>query len=180
MNILLETERLIIRPLEVGDSEFIHRLLNTPSWLQFIGDRNVRTLADAEKYLVNGPLKSYKEHGFGPWLVCLRPDSCPIGICGLFKREYLDSPDLGFAFLPEFEGRGYAAESVAVILAYSEEQLALGKIVAFTETSNARSVRLLERSGFRYTEMIKPPKEDHELMLFTIDLETRGIDTAKP
>jgi RimJ/RimL family protein N-acetyltransferase len=178
MDILLETERLLIRPLNVGDSAFIHKLLNTPSWLQFIGDRNIRTLVDAENYLVNGPFKSYQEHGFGPWLVCLKQDNDPIGICGLFKREFLHSPDLGFAFLPEFEGRGYAAEAVAATLAYSEQRLSLRNIVAFTESSNTRSVRLLERTGFRFKEMIKPPKEDHELMLFAIDLATDRNGTS--
>jgi RimJ/RimL family protein N-acetyltransferase len=171
MNISLKTERLIIRSLVVEDKLFIHQLLNTPSWLQFIGDRNIRTLVDAENYLVNGPLKSYREHGFGPWLVSLGEDETPIGICGLFKREYLNSPDLGFAFLPEFEGRGYAAEAVAEILADAEQRGALRKVVAFTDPDNVRSIRLLERSGFRFTEMIKPPNEDHELMLFTIELD---------
>jgi RimJ/RimL family protein N-acetyltransferase len=170
MNILLRTERLIIRFLAVEDKLFIHRLLNTPSWLRFIGDRNIKTLLDAENYLVNGPLKSYRENGFGPWLVCLGEDETPIGICGLFKRDYLNSPDLGFAYLPEFEGRGYAAEAVAEILADAQQRIELRNVVAFTDPDNIRSIRLLERSGFRFKEMIRPPNEDHELMLFAIEL----------
>jgi RimJ/RimL family protein N-acetyltransferase len=171
MDTLLETERLAIRPLATTDRNFILELLNTPSWLQFIGDRKVRTPEDAENYLVNGPLKSYKEYGFGPWLVSsLENDGIPIGICGFFKRDFLPAPDLGFAFLPEFEGRGYAAEAVTVILAYAERDLSLKNVVAFTEINNARSIRLLERSGFQFKEMIRPPKEDHSLMLFSLDL----------
>jgi RimJ/RimL family protein N-acetyltransferase len=101
MKILFETPRLALRTFAAADDEFIMRLLNTPSWLQYIGDRNIRTLADAQRYIMNNLLKLYAEQGYGAWVVVLKETGAPIGICGLFKRKYLDQPDLGFAFLPE-------------------------------------------------------------------------------
>ena len=110
---VLETERLVLRHLAVSDGTFILELLNEPAWLQFIGDKHIRSLADAEAYVLNGPQKMYREHGFGLWLVELKENSAPLGICGLIKRPGLDDIDIGFAFLERHWGRGYAREAAS-------------------------------------------------------------------
>lgn len=169
-NTLFGTERLIVRPFNLDDGAFILKLLNTPSWLQFIGDRSVYTLADANKYLTDGPLKSYKENGFGAWMVSLKADNRQIGMCGLLKREFLIHPDIGFALLPGFEGKGYGTEVLTAALNYTKNHLQRSDIFAFTQRDNARSIRLLERSGFRFKEWIQPPGEEFPLLLYSIDL----------
>jgi RimJ/RimL family protein N-acetyltransferase len=170
MNTLFVTERLVVRPFDLDDEEFIFKLLNSPSWLKFIGDRFIYTLADARKYLIDGPLKSYIENGYGVWMVCLKEDKMPIGMCGLLKREFLVRPDIGFALLPLFEGKGYGAEVLAAALIYTKDHLQITDIFAFTDHDNSRSIRLLERSGFRFKEWIQPPGEKLPLLLYSIDL----------
>src|SRR5690349_21767190 len=111
---LLETERLSLRPISVDDAEFILALLNEPSFLRYIGDKQVRNLEDARQYILNGPVASYERHGLGLLLVELR--GSPIGMCGLLKRDELPEPDIGFALMPDFWNKGLAFEAAAAVL----------------------------------------------------------------
>ena len=149
----LETARLALRHLTPADSAFILELVNDPDWLRFIGDRGVRTLADARAYIEKGPMKLYECLGFGLDVVALR-NGMPIGLCGLIKRDSLEDVDIGFAFLPAFRGRGYANEAACAVRDYAIEVLALERIVAITAPENDASARLLERLGFTYEKTI--------------------------
>ena len=108
---LLESERLVLRELDLDDAEFILELLNEPAFVRFIGDKGVRTLADAREYLQKGPMDSYRRLGFGLYLASLRADGTPIGMCGLVKREGLADVDVGFALRSRYWSQGYAAGS---------------------------------------------------------------------
>lgn len=147
---VLETERLVLRHLSVDDAEFILGLVNEPSWLRFIGDRGVRTLEDARQYILTGPVASYKQFGFGLYLVELKETEAPIGICGLLKRETLDDVDVGFALLPQFWRKGYAFESAAAVIEHGRDDFGLRRIVAITSPDNHGSIRLLEKLGFHF------------------------------
>lgn len=147
---ILETERLRLREFTLHDASFIVELLNSPGWLQFIGDRNVRTINDAQHYLVNGPVKSYKENGFGLSLVQRKEDGISVGMCGLLKRETLEHPDIGFAFLPQHQGKGYAYEIVATTLEYAFSTLKMGQISAITLPENTKSIQLLLKLQFKF------------------------------
>ncbi len=151
---LLQTENLIIRKLRVEDAPFIFELVNMPSWLQYIGDRGVRTVRDAEQYIINGPMTSYEKFGFGLYLVALKDTLEPIGMCGLLKRDTLEHPDIGFAFLQKFTGRGYAFESAAEVLTYGKNVLGLTSILAITTKDNSSSIKLLGRLGFEFEKHI--------------------------
>lgn len=166
----IQTERLIIKELDLNDADFIFKLLNSPGWLQFIGDRNIHSLEDAKNYLLNGPMKSYKKHGFGLYLVQLLKEGIPIGIAGLLKRDYLNGPDLGFAFLPEFEGKGYAFESSDAIMKQSKVILGLERIQAVVLPENQRSIRLLEKLGMKDPGNHQFPGQESEFKLYEIDL----------
>jgi len=166
----IQTERVIIKELDLSYADFIFQLLNSPGWLQYIGDRNIHSLEDAGNYLLNGPLKSYKDHGFGLCLVQLREDGIPIGIAGLLKRDYLDCPDLGYAFLPEYEGKGYAFESANAIIQQSKEYLGLERIQAIVLPENERSIHLLEKLGMKDQGMHEFPGQKSVLRLFQMDL----------
>ena len=163
---ILQTDRLALRRFTVQDAPFILRLVNEPSWLQYIGDRNVQTVADAEKYLLEGAIRSYAEHGFGFYLVTLKESAEPVGMCGFAKRPFLDTPDFGLAFLPEYTGVGYAHEISAHALQYGHEVLNLDRILAYTTQDNQRSISLLTRLGFRFDKPIRVDGE--ELMLFEL------------
>lgn len=165
MNIL-ETDRLRLRHLSPDDAGFILELVNEPAWLRFIGDRGIRTLDDAQNYIRNGPMESYSRFGFGLYLVGLKADGSPLGICGLIKRETLPDVDLGFAFLPNFWGQGYATEAASAALVFAQNTLGLKRIVAITHPDNDRSVRVLEKLGLRFERMIQLSADGPELKLF--------------
>jgi [ribosomal protein S5]-alanine N-acetyltransferase len=103
---ILHGARLILRELDDGDAAFMLELLNDADFLRNIGDRGVRTLADAQRYIADGPVASYRQHGFGMWAVESTDGKDCMGICGLIRRAGLDDVDIGYAFLPEWRGQG--------------------------------------------------------------------------
>lgn len=165
--IILETDRLVLRELDLNYTGFIVKLLNTPGWLEFIGDRNVRSEEQAKAYLSDGPLKSYRENGFGLYVVELKTRLRPIGMCGLLKRDYLEYPDIGFAFLPEFTKHGYALEIASATVRHAIHTLGIPKVMAIVMPGNKASVKLLERVGLTFLKNIIPPGLQ-ELMLFSL------------
>jgi [ribosomal protein S5]-alanine N-acetyltransferase len=166
---ILETDRLVLRRLTTDDAEFILELLNEPSYLRYIGDKRVRTLDDARGYLLKGPMDSYERFGFGLYMVLLKESGVPIGLCGLLKREFLEDPEVGYAFLPQFWSRGYAFESAAAALAYGRDVLGLDRIVAITTPDNEGSIRVLEKLGLKFDRMIKPSEDGDEVRFFVPD-----------
>jgi RimJ/RimL family protein N-acetyltransferase len=144
-------------------------LLNEPSWLRCIGDRGVKSVADARNYILNGPIASYEKHGFGFYIVELKQTGIQLGICGLAKRDFLDDVDIGYAFLPQFWGQGYAFEAARAVLLYAQNELGLKRIVATTRTENTSSARLLGKLGLHLQQMIKSSDGTRELQLFAMD-----------
>ena len=165
---LLETERLILRRFTVRDSAFIIDLLNTEGWIKYIGEKNVKTIEEARAYLENGPLKSYRNNEFGLALVELKVDHVPIGMCGLINRDYLDYLDVGFAFLPNYTGQGYAFEIVTKTIGHAFDKLKQDKLLAITLPHNYSSIRLLTKIGFAFSRNIVSPDTNEELCLYSI------------
>ncbi|MDT3404180.1 GNAT family N-acetyltransferase [Mucilaginibacter terrae] len=170
MSIILETERLVLRKFNITDAPFILELLNTSTWKQYIGDRGLTSIADAQTYLVKVPLMNYAVNGFGLYMVELRGSGEPIGMCGLLKREYLAHLDIGYALLPQYEGNGYAYEAAAATVEYSFNQLNQQTLAAITNIQNQRSIKLLNKLGFTYDKNIWA--DGHELMMFIKDAES--------
>ncbi|RNB89213.1 N-acetyltransferase [Brevibacillus nitrificans] len=167
--IVLETERLYLRYQTLDDAPFILELVNDPAWLQFIGDRGVRTLDDARSYIANGAIKSYERDGFGFYLVERKEDHNLLGMCGLVKREGLEDVDIGFAFLPDYRSKGYAYESASAVMQYAKETLGLTRVVAITTQDNQSSGRLLEKLGLRFELLIQMANDSEMLRLFVYD-----------
>lgn len=171
---VLETERLVLRMVSIDDAEFVLKLLNEPSFLQYIGDKGVRNLDDARQYVLNGPVASYEKNGFGLYLVELKDGGTPIGISGLVKRDTLPDPDIGFAFLPAFWSKGYALESAAAVMNYARATLGLNRILAITSPDNEASAKLLGRIGLRFERMTRLSGDGHEVKLFTTERMLEG------
>jgi len=162
----LETPRLELSELEPHDAPFILKLLNEDGFLRFIGDKGVRNLADAREYIMQGPVDSYRRHGFGLYLTRLRSGGTPVGICGLVKRDTLPDVDLGFAFLSQYWSNGYAAESAAAVLEHGRDMLGLSRIVAITALDNHGSIAVLTKIGMRLERTIRLVQGGPELNLF--------------
>lgn len=161
--IIAETPRLRIRHLTATDAEFTCTLLNDPSFIENIADRQVRTPADALRYLVEGPIKSYQQYGYGLFLVEDSADSTPMGLCGLLFREHLQETDIGFAFLPQFWGQGYAIESASAVLQFGYRQHKLTRIVGLVSAGNTASIKVLTKLGLQF-EKVVPMQPSNELV----------------
>jgi len=169
MDAVLETERLTMRHLDVSDAEFIVSLLNEPGFLQYIGDRQVRSIDDAVGYILKGPAASYRQHGFGLDLVQLKSDGSRIGICGLIQRDYLPHPDIGYAFQEKFWFKGYGVEAAAGVLQHARLVLGLPRILAITSEENVGSIRVLEKIGLGFERHFEQPGYPAPSRLYSID-----------
>ena len=168
--IVLETERLRLRHLDPDtDAEFILRLVNEPSFLHYIGDKGVHTVADARRYITDGPQKSYETNGYGLYKVELKSGAAPIGMCGLVKRDTLPDADIGFAFLENYWNKGYAYESAAAVMNYARDMLSIKRVLAITTPDNIASGKLLNKIGLRFQQLIKLTPDAPEVKLFTSD-----------
>jgi len=150
---VLETDRLLLRHFTLDDADFILRLVNDPAFIANIGDRGIRTRDDAATYLTDGPIASYAQHGHGLYLVALKESSEAIGICGLLKRIQFPDIDVGYAFLPEFWSRGFALESATAVVGHARDVLHVNRVIALVSPENARSIKLLEKLGFEFSEL---------------------------
>lgn len=162
-----ETERLIIQPTTEIDAGFILELLNSPKWIKYIGDRNVHTIDEARAYIQNKMIPQLEKLGFSNYTVIRKSDNEKVGTCGLYNREGLEGIDIGFAFLPQYEKKGYAYESVRKIKEAAIEDFKITEIKAITLKENISSQKLLEKIGLRFKETIKLPNDEEELMLFS-------------
>ena len=175
-DLILQTERLRLRQLTPDDAPFILQLVNEPSFIKNIGDRNVRNEEDAVRYIQNGPMASYERYGYGLYKVELKQTSIPIGICGPLKRETLEYPDIGFAFLPPFWGQGYALESSAAIMKYTRDVLGLNNIAAITTPTNEPSIKLLGKLGFMFQSMKSLTENEPPVKLFLSKPEAKVLN----
>ncbi|MBX2829494.1 MAG: GNAT family N-acetyltransferase [Flavobacteriaceae bacterium] len=165
----LETERLILKQITLDDAPFYVKLFNSEGWLRFIGDRNVKNQAQAEAYIEKNYLPSYDKFGYGSYTVNLKATEETIGACGLYKRDNLDHPDIGFAFLPDYTGKGYGYEAAHAVMEYARTQLGLSTLLGFTVAENMASIALLEKLGLKETGTYQFPDDPEELLLFRID-----------
>ena len=168
---ILETTRLSLREIIVEDAQFVFDLLNTPKFLKYIGDRGVRSVYDASEFIESRYRKSYQDHGYGLYTVLLKGpalEKMPIGMCGFVRRDSLPGPDIGFAFLPAFESRGYGYESAAAVMDHGRDILGFEEVFAITSPDNDASGRLLEKLGFRFSRLFDSGPET--LKLFEIKL----------
>ena len=166
---LLNTERLELRWLTPDDAEMMLAIWNDPAFLRYVGDRGVRTVEQARSAIEAGPLQIYADYGYGPFRLTRRDDGSDVGICGLFRREGLDEPDIGFAILPEYRGRGFGFESSVAVLDHARDALNLSGVTAIVSPQNERSIGLLEKLNMYYERTIRLPGDDDDLSLYRID-----------
>lgn len=164
---ILTTERLRLDRLVEKDADLMLRVWNDPDFIRFVGDRGIRTRDQAVDALRTGVLRLWRESGYGPYRVSLRDGGESIGVCGLFRREILDSPDIGFGLLPAARGRGYAFEAASVVLAHLRKDLEFGRVLAIVSPGNAASVRIIEKLGMRREGHLRMPGEEKALLLYS-------------
>lgn len=149
--------------MSLEDKELIFRLYNSPKFIQYIGDRNIKSVEDAENYIKNRFLPQFEKLGFGNYLVMTKEGNEKIGGVGIFEREGLDIVDIGYSLLEEFEGKGYAYEAAQKVKSIGMEEFGLAKISAIISKDNLSSQKLIEKLGFVFKKYVTLPGENEEL-----------------
>lgn len=165
----IRTERLDLELLTLGDAALMLEIWNDPAFIRNVGDRGIRSIEEAELALRGGPLAMYDRCGYGPYRLTLRETDAAIGICGLFQRDYLDDPDIGFALLPAYHRRGLALEAARVIVDQARSILGLQRLTAIVSPQNAASIALIEKLGLGFEKMITPVGEDQRVCLYAVN-----------
>lgn len=163
-----ETERLILKPTDESDAEFLVELMNTPKWLKNIGDRNIRMVEDAKIYIRSKIMFQFETLGFSNYTVVRKADGAKLGCCGLYNRDWLENIDIGFAFLPQFEKKGFAYEAASKLRDVAIKYFYIHRLCAVTTKENADSQRLLEKLGLKVAEIVKMPNVEEALLLYRL------------
>ena len=163
-----ETDRLLLRPTSEEDTNLIYRLLNTPKWLKYIGDRNIKSSEDAKAYIKNKMTPQLERLGYGNYTVTRKEDQAKMGTCGLYDRDGVEGVDIGFAFLPDYEKKGYAFEAATKIMEVGFSEFKINQIQAYTSKANSASQKLLEKLGMQQTGTTYFPNDDEELLVYRI------------
>ena len=164
---LMETARLRMRPVTVNDAELMLAIWNDPAFIRNVTDRGIRTLEQSRDAIKDGAQKLFADYGYGPYCMSLKSDGSMIGICGLFRRDNLDDPDIGFGVLPDYVGKGYAGEAAQAVVDYARDTLKIEVLTAIVSPKNAPSIGLIERLGLSFERMITMPGDDDAICLYT-------------
>lgn len=164
-----KTERLILRPTSEKDAELIYQLMNTPKFIKYVGDREINSIQDAEKYIQIKMLPQLNTLGYSSYSIITNVGGLKIGTCGLYNRDGVDGIDIGFGLLPQHEGLGYAYESAYRLLRAAFKEFEITEIKAITRKENISSQRLLEKLGLVIIGTTKLPNDKEELLLYKIE-----------
>lgn len=171
---MVETERLALRRLTLDDAGLMLDVWNDPAFIRHVGDRGIRTLGEAVEAMRDGVMQLYERYGYGPFRVALKDGGTPIGICGLFRRESLDIPDLGYSILPAFCGQGFAFEAASAVVEYARTQLAMPRLIAIISPGNEPSIGLIGKLGFDFARMHTMPGDDKPVRVYDKQLNNKG------
>ncbi|MGR5067423.1 MULTISPECIES: GNAT family N-acetyltransferase [Vibrio] len=166
----LNTERLILRLVSVEDAPFILELYNHPDFYRFVGDKQIRTLDEAQRYIELNMLHMQKLKGVSLLVVETKDDNQPIGICGLVKRDTLTALDIGYGYLPTAYGKGYAIEAAKAVVKFARDGMNIENLVAITKNDNIRSISLLKKLGFQYQRVEQQYDNGRTLQLYSMKL----------
>lgn len=169
-NGFLETQRLLLRRITLEDADLMLAIWNDPAFVRFVGDRGVRTVTEARTAMTEGALRLFEQYGYGPYCVLQKSDGKRIGICGLFRRDNLEDPDIGFALLPPYCGAGLASEAATAVVAHARDDLGIEILTAIVSPANAASIALIQKLGLSFERGITMPGEDDEISLYSIKL----------
>jgi RimJ/RimL family protein N-acetyltransferase len=165
----LLTDRLQLRWLTLDDVDLMLAVWNDPAFIRHVGDRGIRTEEQARDAMSRGAIRLYEEFGYGPWRVALHDDTA-VGICGLFRRDGLDEPDIGFSTLPEYCGNGYAYEAARAVIGHAADVLGLPRLTALVSPGNAASVGLIRKLGLQFETMVRMAGDDYDVAVYAMPL----------
>ena len=167
----IETERLLLKLVSVDDTAFIYELYNSPRFIEFIGDRNIRNKDDARDYIINRFLPQIERLGYGNYIIVRKDDGQKIGSVGIFERDGLDVNDIGFSFLPEFEGKGFGFEAASALMEIAFKEFGVKKLSAITTDANIPSQKLIEKLGLKFKKTVRLPDDEEDLRYYEMEIK---------
>ncbi len=170
MNYQYETERLYLKLFDESDADFLIELYNTPKFIQYVGDRNLKTIEQGRQYIIERFYPQIEKLAFGNYVIILKESGHKIGGVGIFEREGLDVMDIGFSFLPEYEGKGFGFEAANKLLNIAKHDFGVSKVSAITIKENLASQRLIEKLGLQFQKLIRLPNDPEDLLYYEKDL----------
>ena len=171
---MLETDRLTLHKMTLADAGLMLAIWNDPAFVRHVGDRGIRTIDEAEDAMSQGILRLYEEYGYGPYRMTLKDSGDAIGICGLFRRDSLDVPDIGYATLPDYCGRGYAIEAATAVIEHTGTVLGVERLIAIISPDNTASIGLIGKLGFEFERMHRMPDDDDDVSIYGKSLNNNG------
>lgn len=166
---VIETPRLRLRTAALDDAAFYMELVNDPSWIANIGQRNIHTLEAARAALESGPMAQFREHGYSLYIVERRSDGATVGMAGLVRRDSLPGPDIGYAVRPAYWGQGYAWEAAAAIVRHAQHVLRLPTLYGITSLQNQASINLLNKLGLRFERFTRRQPDGKDTNVYRRD-----------
>lgn len=167
MKPILETNRLILRELNIDDAKNFYELNLNPNVVKYTGDKAFANVAEAQIFLNN--YKDYEINGFGRWAVIDKSNGEFLGWCGLKYVQELNETDIGFRFFEKHWGKGFATESAKACLEFGFEKLKLKSIVGRAMAKNIASIKVLEKLGLKYEREFD--FHEHQGLIYRIDNE---------
>ncbi|MQA40242.1 GNAT family N-acetyltransferase [Rugamonas aquatica] len=166
---ILDTERLTLRTITPDDAGFYYDLVNDPTWLEFIGDKGIRSIEGARDAIIEGPCAMQERLGHSLYVMERKSDGVALGLCGLIKRDELDHVDIGYAIRPAWFGMGYTYEAAVAVVAYARDTLRMRCLLGLTDPGNINSIRLLAKLGLAFVELRTLPPRDRPSNIYRID-----------
>ncbi|MHA6723356.1 GNAT family N-acetyltransferase [Sphingomonas sp. RS2018] len=163
--IILETDRLILRHIDVADAPYVLALQTDPAFIANIGDRGMRTVEDAATAITERYATAYASNGFGMLAVIERASGAWVGTAGLVRRDGLEHVDIGYALLPAGRGCGYAFEAARAVLDWAAARR-IAPVVAIVNADNAPSISVLTKLGLVADRPIRLPGAPHDVILY--------------
>ena len=162
----LLTPRLILRPISLDDAQAYHPLVNDPQILEYTTEQPLSSLAEVRELLRTRPLADYQRYGYGRLACIERHTGRLIGFSGLKFLDDLQQVDVGYRFLPDCWGKGYATESSRAVIEHGFQELGLSRIIGLVMPQNTPSARVLQKVGLHYEKRIRVDDCNEELDLY--------------
>lgn len=167
--IVAETARLRLRTITADDAAFYYELVNDPTWLEFIGDKGIRTVEQARVAIVDGPVAMQTRHGHSLYVMERKEDGRALGLCGLIRRDSLPDVDIGYAIRPRHFGQGYTYEAAQAVLALARGPLGIRRLLGITDPGNSSSIALLHKLGLRFVEAKPLPPHGRPTNIYALE-----------
>jgi RimJ/RimL family protein N-acetyltransferase len=162
----IETERLILRPFTLDDAEAWLPLVSDPGIIRYTGDQPAQSVDEAREILRTRPLRDYAVYGVGRLAVVEKASRRLVGFCGFKYVIELGEIDIGYRFLPDCWGKGYATESGAALMADGRRAHDIRRVVGTVHPDNPASGRVLEKLGLRFERVLDPDEDGVRFLLY--------------